>query len=542
MKKILLLLLLVPSVVWAQSRPIVPGDVGIQAPFGAVGNVLVAGPGTSQIQDSSRLGANGGISQGGGGVPAYNNCYWNDIDSCTTTNVRIRERLFIGNSVLALDTRSNCCTNVWANTAVRDSWQVRDAQVAILTDRGGIAVTGMAQSSQGDAFGTGGTKPAPIGVSSFVLNDTTLTNQAAWGMYSEITHGPTASGGFSYGIEIDTRNTTAVNATGNPYSIGQGAIDLWIAAGAGSGAINPSNAAMVILPNGQTFNEGIIIKDGGLTKDGLGNSQAILLGALAAIQWYTNSSTVGGILTSNAPATITHGGADAPAPVAQFLSVQSVAAGTTDTAGVDFTIRGSAGTGAGAGGNVNIATASAGTTGSAQNGFQQRLCVTGPGKVIISATCSERPVANGVVLPVFEITTASSLGSGSAAIINYQNSATAPAVLYLGLSKSNTLGTIVAVASGDQLGRLVGEGSDGGTYQDSSTIRFEAEGTVSAGIVPGRIVFQTATSAGTLTEAFRVTSAQQIQYLGAVVGTPVASLCLDASNNIIKKTTTGPCI
>jgi hypothetical protein len=55
MKKILLLLLLAPTMAWAQSRPIVPGDVGIQVPFGAVGNVLVAGPATSQVQDSASL-------------------------------------------------------------------------------------------------------------------------------------------------------------------------------------------------------------------------------------------------------------------------------------------------------------------------------------------------------------------------------------------------------------------------------------------------------------------------------------------------------
>jgi hypothetical protein len=39
------------------SRQIVPGDVGIQTPFGAVGDVLVAGPTTSQIQDSANAAA-----------------------------------------------------------------------------------------------------------------------------------------------------------------------------------------------------------------------------------------------------------------------------------------------------------------------------------------------------------------------------------------------------------------------------------------------------------------------------------------------------
>ena len=40
---------------WGQGRPIVPQDVGIQTPFSAVGDLLVAGPSTSQIQDSAAV-------------------------------------------------------------------------------------------------------------------------------------------------------------------------------------------------------------------------------------------------------------------------------------------------------------------------------------------------------------------------------------------------------------------------------------------------------------------------------------------------------
>src|SRR6516165_6033461 len=49
---------------FGQSRQIVPGDVGIQVPFGAVGDVLVAGPGTSQIQDGGTA-SNLGITSTG---------------------------------------------------------------------------------------------------------------------------------------------------------------------------------------------------------------------------------------------------------------------------------------------------------------------------------------------------------------------------------------------------------------------------------------------------------------------------------------------
>lgn len=84
------------------------------------------------------------------------------------------------------------------------------------------------------------------------------------------------------------------------------------------------------------------------------------------------------ILTANTNAILSYHGAanwqlgatDAAAPVAQILSVQSVIAGTSNTAGVDWTRRGSAGTGTGAGGKIIEQVAPAGTTGTSQNGFQ----------------------------------------------------------------------------------------------------------------------------------------------------------------------------
>ena len=61
------------------------------------------------------------------------------------------------------------------------------------------------------------------------------------------------------------------------------------------------------------------------------------------------------------------GAADAATPVAQTIGVQSVVAGTTNTAGANLTITGSQGTGTGAGGSIIFKVAPAGTTGTAQN-------------------------------------------------------------------------------------------------------------------------------------------------------------------------------
>lgn len=93
--------------------------------------------------------------------------------------------------------------------------------------------------------------------------------------------------------------------------------------------------------------------------------------AAGALQWLAR-----GILTSPSAGAIQLGNADTAAPVAQTLSVQSVVAGTSNTAGVNFTIKGSAGTGTGAGGSIIFQVAPAGSTGSSQNAYSTALTLS----------------------------------------------------------------------------------------------------------------------------------------------------------------------
>ena len=81
------------------------------------------------------------------------------------------------------------------------------------------------------------------------------------------------------------------------------------------------------------------------------------------------------IMSRRGAANLRFGAADAAAPVAQTLSVQSVVAGTTNTAGANFTITGSQGTGTGAGGSIVFQVAPAGTTGTAQNALAAALTI-----------------------------------------------------------------------------------------------------------------------------------------------------------------------
>lgn len=90
----------------------------------------------------------------------------------------------------------------------------------------------------------------------------------------------------------------------------------------------------------------------------------------------TSFSTQDLFLTRKAAASLRLGAADAASPVAQTFGVQSVVAGTTNTAGANFTIAGSQGTGSGAGGSIIFQVAPAGSSGTAQNALATALTIT----------------------------------------------------------------------------------------------------------------------------------------------------------------------
>jgi hypothetical protein len=90
-------------------------------------------------------------------------------------------------------------------------------------------------------------------------------------------------------------------------------------------------------------------------------------------------------LTRRGAANLRLGAADAAAPVAQTLSVQSVVAGTTNTAGTNLTITGSQGTGTGAGGSLIFQVAPAGSSGSAQNALATALTINSARQLIVDA-------------------------------------------------------------------------------------------------------------------------------------------------------------
>jgi hypothetical protein len=81
----------------------------------------------------------------------------------------------------------------------------------------------------------------------------------------------------------------------------------------------------------------------------------------------------GAFLTIPAANTFQFGAADSSSPTAQVFETSNVVTGASNTPGVNWTIRGSQGTGTGAGGNIILSNAPAGTTGTSQNAEVQNI-------------------------------------------------------------------------------------------------------------------------------------------------------------------------
>lgn len=132
----------------------------------------------------------------------------------------------------------------------------------------------------------------------------------------------------------------------------------------------------------QTASLLIDLQEGGVSKFSVTQSGTIRTTANTGLRLIDNAASVGFgastdvFLTRRAAANLRLGAADAASPVAQTLSVQSVVAGTTDTAGANLTITGSQGTGTGAGGSIIFQVAPAGSSGTAQNALATALTIT----------------------------------------------------------------------------------------------------------------------------------------------------------------------
>ena len=180
-----------------------------------------------------------------------------------------------------------------------------------------------------------------------------------------------------------------------------------------SGVINLANGSAIITPNNSGATNFQYLNNGFKLIDVLGQMRFGFSGNIFGI---STSGTISGatistldtILRSAGTGILALGNADAAAPVAQTLQVQSVVGstpGATDVAGANWTIKGSAGRGSGAGGSIIFQVAPAGSAGTgAQNAYATALTIASSG----AATFASTVTASGFLMPV-----AGTIGNGT---------------------------------------------------------------------------------------------------------------------------------
>lgn len=77
-------------------------------------------------------------------------------------------------------------------------------------------------------------------------------------------------------------------------------------------------------------------------------------------------------------------------------------------------------------------------------------------------------------------------------------------------SRGASIGTFDALQNGDNIVQFNGLGSDGAAFQTAGRIQIAVSGSVSSGIVPGQMLFQTANTSGSLATAISISNSQVV--------------------------------
>jgi hypothetical protein len=104
-----------------------------------------------------------------------------------------------------------------------------------------------------------------------------------------------------------------------------------------------------------------------------------------------------------------------------------------------------------------------------------------------------------------------------------------------------TLGALTATVADDLLGYFSAAGYASGAYDSACAIAFQQDGAVSGGNVPGKIIFQTATNAGSLGPALTIFNDKKVQihaslaHIGTLAGffnaTPITKPSVTSARN-----------
>jgi hypothetical protein len=123
--------------------------------------------------------------------------------------------------------------------------------------------------------------------------------------------------------------------------------------------------------------------------------------------------------------------------------------------------------------------------------------------VVLAGKTTSRVMLAGNVTPKIQVEDVNRTGYG--AVVNEATTANRPSFITLGRSRGASVGSVTVVNSGDRLGELSFEGTDGTGLLQAATIYSEVDGTPGTNDMPGRLVFSTtADGASSPTERMRI--------------------------------------
>lgn len=276
----------------------------------------------------------------------------------------------------------------------------------------GLAVANTFTATQTFARGTI-TDPAFVFDSSVTWNDAADTF-VGWKL--NVTNTNSAAASLLMDLQVGGTSRAAVGKGGDSYLGGY----LALAAGGTTSVGGTSGSQGVLRTTANTQGVQVTRGDSNAPAAGFGffayNLVASSNGEFAF--WSATSFGSGAAdtwLSRSAAANIRLGQADAAAPVAQTLSVQSVVTGTTDTAGANWTHAGSRGTGTGAGGSLIFQTAPASSTGNTPNALANALTIASTGVTNVSAATATPAAGSTAARLVFGTTSGFGIYYGSGA-------------------------------------------------------------------------------------------------------------------------------
>ena len=146
----------------------------------------------------------------------------------------------------------------------------------------------------------------------------------------------------------------------------------------------------------------------------------------------------------------------------------------------------------------NLALYSAGT---------ERARIDGSGRLLVGTSSARANFYNSTTSPRLQVE-GTDTNSSSIGLISSANGVFDGANLLFAKSRGTTVGSNTIVQSGDSLGFISFQGSDGSEFVDAASIGVYVDGTPGSNDMPGRLVFSTTTDgASSPTERARITNA-----------------------------------